>query len=379
VAPEERNVSERYEHYKDNRLPRSYLLLLTLFSCICWSREVDNYMAWGIDLEDMGPVVDQYIRENLSQGLAVVNSGKFSHVATGKPPRERESVVREKYFSCSLTAHNMMRAAFFSPTYQKIESYLDNAPGVDRYPRRPTSKNSEYRRTNQQLPEHGYMTDMEYLRESTIGSSPFYVPLSRVVNVYGVYTGADKFGHFTSFGPRYLMKFRNMVLNGASFDDAFEGVLAFGYRSERNIVGMTFTGVFSRGDLEANYQGLEFIVSLCKESSDVRLHFNGVHWELLNLESFTIEPYVNPDWDESHNNSIYSQSKWRKYVKPGFERGRYCEKLESPWVVAQRSRYAEFTDVSVNQQLEDQWLPRHFPDFDPKDHSLQHYCDKHAD
>ena len=352
-----------------------YALLLSIaLSCSAWAREVDNYLAWGVDIEDSGPQLDQYMRQRMADALKVVNEDKSIYVVEGKPPQGRNEKVQEKYFSCTLSAVKLMRAAFFNPTYQQIESYLDNDPAIDRYPRRPGSRDPALRSSQGELPADGYMSNREYLNTSIIGTSPFNVPLSRVVNVHGIYTGADKFGHFTSFGPRYLMKFRNQVLDGASFDEAFQGVLEFGYRSERNIVGMTFTGVFSRGDLEANYQGMEFIYSLCQSTSPVRLHFNGQYWELLNLDRFTMKTWVNPEWDESYNTSIYSEAKWRKHVTPGFERGNYCQQLASPWVQAQKHRYAQYVDTSLNQQLEDQWLPLHFPDFDPREHSLDYFC-----
>lgn len=349
-------------------------LMLTLLSTRVAGREVDHYMAWGVDLEDMGPVVDQYIREHLAQGLEQVNRNKYQRIIAGKRSQYQKTFIPEKYFSCTNIATQVMNAAFYAPTYQKIEAFLDSGEGIDRYPRRPTSTDKRERRQLSQLPEHGYMTNMEYLRNSMIGSSPFFVPLSRVVNVHGIYSGADKFGHFTSFGARYLKQFRNLVLSGQGYEDAFLRVLEIGYRSERSVVGMTFTGVFSRGDLEANFQGMRFAASLCKDESPVRLTFDGQRWRIKNLEHFTIEPYVNPGWDESYNTSIFSAAKWRKYVTPVFDQRDQCQSLHSTWLKEQRSEYLYFTDTSINQQLEDRWLPRYFPGFNPAEHSLEYYC-----
>lgn len=354
--------------------------LFLLWAALCLStstlqaREVDHYMAWGVYLEDMGPVVDQYMRENLAAGLDTVNQTKYRSIPNTAGVGPRKKVIPEKFFSCTYIAPEIMRAAFFSPTYQKIEKFLDSAEGIDRFPRRPEKGSIERRQSRGEMPSDGYMTNMEYLRASIIGSSPFYVPLSRVINLHGIYTGADKLGHFTSFGARYLTKFRDLVFSGMSYEEAFMRVLELGYKSERSVVGMTFTGVFSRGDLEANFQGMVFAVSLCRPESEIRLHFDGQNWQLLNLDNFTIKPYVNPDWDESYNTSIYSDGKWRKHVTPKFESNRYCDNLASAWFLAQREFYQEFEDTSLNQQLEDNWLPLHFPGFDPIDHSLEHYC-----
>ena len=350
------------------------LLLCAGLALPLQAREVDQYMAWGVEIEDIGPAIDRYMRAQMAEGLAAVNDAKFRSMPAGGAASGRKKVIPEKFFSCFNTAAQVMRAAFYSPTYQKIEKYADHDEELDRFPRRPDSRKREERAALGQLPADGYMTDMEYLRISKIGSSPFYVPLSRIVNVHGVYMGADKLGHFTSFGARYMIKFRDLVLSGVDFDEAFMRVLELGYQSERSVVGMTFTGVFSRGDLEANFQGMRFAASLCRDESEIRLAFDGQNWQILNLERFSIEPYVNPGWDESYNTSIFSDRKWSRHVQPTFESEDYCAKLETPWFEAQRTRYNEFVDTSLNQQLEDRWLPVHFPDFDPIEHSLEHFC-----
>ena len=87
---------------------------------------------------------------------------------------------------------------------------------IDIYPRRPSTKDDEERIRLRETPEDGYMTNREYIRGSIVGSSPFNVPMSRIANVYGIHTGADKFGHFTSFGRRYLKQFVKLVEKGAS-------------------------------------------------------------------------------------------------------------------------------------------------------------------
>ena len=338
------------------------------------AREVDHYLAWGTDLRDEGPTVDSYMREKMTTALGKLNAGKFITRPTGKAGSKREQTVRDGYFSCGVIAHDMMKEAFFSPTYQKIESYLDNDPNIDRYPRRPTVTMESARPDRGQTAADGYMTDDEYLDASIVQHSPMNVPLSRVVNLYGIYTGADKLGHFTSFGVRYLDKLRDSILQGVPAEEAFYEVLEAGYGSERSIVGMTFTAVFSRGDLEANYQGLQFAYSLCKGDSKVRLAFDGANWELIGLADFTMRDYLNPDWDESWNTSIFKDSRREKDVTVRFEEENYCEVLDSDWVRQQREFYATFSAESTSKRYEEKLLPEIFPDQDPYAHSLTHYC-----
>lgn len=351
------------------------LLIATLWCSTVVGREVDNYMAWGVDLEDSGPKIDQYIREHLADSLNVVNDSKYTNQATGKVPhQEREDVIVSWFGDCYRIAHDVMREAFYNPTYQKIEEHVDHAEGLDRYPRRPSSKDNDVRVSRGETPERGYMDNKEYLKESIVITSPLNTPLSRIVNVYGVYAGSDKFGHFTSFGVRYLAKFRELIDTGMTKEEAFDRVMDAGYQTEDGIVGMAFTKVFSRGDLEANFQGMYFAWSLCQPDSAVRLHYNGDLWEWRGLDEFTLKQYANPNWDESFHNSLFTEKKWEKQVTPTFERRNDCDKLESDWVIKQRAAYKKNVEESLSTLHGDTWFPENFKDMNPEDHSLDAYC-----
>ena len=170
------------------------------------AREVDQYLAWEVDLADAGPAIDAYMRQKMLDAI------ELEKVAEREipPPGEAETAedVIEWYLSCYGTAERLMKEAYYSPTYQKIEKFIDlGGEGLDIYPRRPSAEDDEERRRLGETIENGYMTNKEYIDNSIVGSSPFNVPMSRVVNTYGVYTGADKFGHFTSFGRKYFKKF----------------------------------------------------------------------------------------------------------------------------------------------------------------------------
>ncbi|WP_127716905.1 hypothetical protein [Halobacteriovorax sp. HLS] len=349
------------------------LIFFILASTHVNSREVDNYLAWGVELRDSGKLVDKYIYENLQKSIQVINENKYQFVRVHPRSARRKKVIAKWYDSCELVAHKIMKEAFYSPTYQKIEGFIDNSKELDTYPRRPL-KSEEARQELNQTVENGYMTDDEYLKESIVQKSPLNSPLSRIVNIYGVYVGADKFGHFTSFGARYLKKIYNLMNKGRSYDEALNKVLHYGHRSEKSYVGMLLTKVFSRADLEANYQGLVFTRSLCSEDSKVKLFFDGEKWEFIKLKDFTVKDYVNPNWDESWNNSLFTQKKWNESVVKTFERRNECKKLDSPFVVRQREFYHSFKSISKNKIYEKEWLKKKFEDIQPEDFSLESFC-----
>jgi hypothetical protein len=336
------------------------------------AREVDNHMAWGVDLEDAGPAIDEYMRAKMREAI------ETDTVAERElPPEDADTYeeVFEWYASCYGTVERLLKDAYYSPTYQKIEEYIDAGDGLDIYPRRPDTKDDDERARLGQTPDNGYMTNREYIEASIVGSSPFNVPMSRIVNVYGVYTGADKFGHFTSFGRRYLKQFVKLLEDGVPPEEAFDQVMEDGYSSEESVVGMMFTNVFSRGDLEANFQGMRFAWSLCRSESAVRLTFDGAAWGVENLDAFTIRNYVNPNWDESYHNSIFSEDTWEENVTHTFAARDQCAALDTPWLSRQRAHYATLDDESTNTRYGDTWIPENFEGMSAADHSLERYCE----
>jgi hypothetical protein len=336
------------------------------------AREVDNYLAWGADLSDSAAQVDNYMRARLSRAIT------FWDIRKWQPPRAKSPQSEDDaswYRSCYGTAERLVSRAFYNPTYQKIEKFIDQGNHTDIYPRRPTTTDWNERLRLGQTPDKGYMTDGEYRQASIVKTSPLNVPFSRIVNINGVYTGADKLGHFTSFGVRYWRNFSELISRGASRSEAFDAVMASGYASEVRLVGMLFTKVFSRGDLEANFQGMQFISSLCQDGDGFGLVFADGEWQLKNLAKFSIADYVNPNWDESYNSSLFTDSTWENVVTMTFEQRNDCEKLGSDWVVRQRKLYDRLSARSPNTLYGETWIPENFRGKDIDEHSLDRYCE----
>jgi len=355
-----------------------FILIICVLSNSLLAREVDQYMSWGTTLKDSGALLDRYMKDKMSKAMNQVNKDKYVYKSMSRNPHHRgpkKKVLSPWYKSCYLVSHRMMKEAFYAMTYQKIEEHLDYHNNYDRYPKRPSYKSIEDRARFNQLPINGYLTDKEYLKRSIIKNLMFGVALSRVVNVYGVYTGSDKLGHFTSFGVRYLKRYHKLLKKGFSEEQALEKVLEFGYTSENSYVGKMFTKVLSRGDLEANYQGFVFAKSLCDEKGDQpHLDFDGEFWQLENVENFSIKKYIGPSWDESYNTSVFTNKKWLKTVSPRLVDGKYCEKRKSTWVTNLFSRYKKLEMDSLSKDYENIWFNKKLKNLRPDDHSLKFAC-----
>ncbi len=350
-------------------LVRVGVLFLALLCMNGWAREPDHYIAWGYNLVDSGKKIDAYIIRHLQIALEQINRGKHYSRLESRHLNTPHKRVRLWYRSCVGTARTLLRRAFYFPTYQRIEHWLDYHPTIDRFPRRPEHAHlyTDYPLDTTQV----YMTNMQYLRNSLLHSMPFWIPLSRVIKVYDIYTGTDKLGHFVSYGARYASKYSRYRNRGYSRESALEKILNYGLWSEALIMGKWTTQALSRGDSEANYQGLLFVLSLCEGpyTNAPYLHYDGTEWRLHNINNFTVQKYVNPNWDESYNVPVYSNWKWRRTIQKKYIQYKYCQKLQSLWVQQLYQFYRSIDQPSINKLYEKKWFNE-----DPDRHSLSRFC-----
>ena len=82
----------------------SFLLTIALGS---HAREVDQYLAWGVDLADSGPTIDVYMREKMREAIELEKVSEREM----PPPGEAETTedVVEWYLSCYGTAESLLK------------------------------------------------------------------------------------------------------------------------------------------------------------------------------------------------------------------------------------------------------------------------------
>src|SRR5690606_13118024 len=109
--------------------------------------------------------------------------------------------------------------------------------------------------------------------------------------------------------------------------------------SEGYLLGNLTTGVFSIGDLEANYQGFVFLLDLCgnpfTSTPPILEKTEQGKWRL--KERLDIGPYLNPHLDESFTLNIYSKKRWEK-VLPIIQK-EYCPLLASERIMRRFENY----------------------------------------
>lgn len=115
-----------------------------------------------------------------------------------------------------------------------------------------------------------------------------------------LYVGTDKLGHFIQQG--YYM-YKDLYAKGYTFQDTIN----WSKYTEDSYYGSMTTGVYSYGDLAANYDGLYFWerITNTRLPPNVKPYFeckDNVWWR---VASFDIRNYLNAAWDEGINCNTY--------------------------------------------------------------------------
>jgi hypothetical protein len=88
--------------------------------------------------------------------------------------------------------------------------------------------------------------------------------VSPTVKLYGSEFGTDKIAHVFQQGYTYYKIYRRALADGATPAEATARAVRWGQKSERTFYGTLVAGVYSNGDLCANYVGLKFYQGLTR-------------------------------------------------------------------------------------------------------------------
>ncbi len=171
---------------------------------------------------------------------------------------------------------------------------------------------------------------------------------SPTVRMYGIDFGTDKLGHLFQQGYEYYNLYAGARGRGADEASAAATAVRYGVLSENGIYGIMLTGVYSNGDLAANYAGFKFYQNLLhsirigETTLPPILQRDGVHWIVApeRDDADLMKPYITEHLNEAFNPSkyIFSIERLRKQVRercalwtrevPGFDEPSYRAHLE---------------------------------------------------
>lgn len=297
--------------------------------------ETDQYYSWFVRIPDGTEEIDAYVNRGFARALDEVN--RSGH--TDRP--------------CGEVAKRLMDEQWRAAVWHVIGATRDWG-----YPFRPATR-TEFDERYSPVSLYRYF-----------GLLPFgiFVPIDPTVYAAGIYFGPDKLGHFFDNGQRYFDEYQAARARGRSVEEAERAAVMVGVAQEDGILGGIVTSTFGYGDLEANFQGMQLIRSMCEgEHATLRRGSDG-RWSL--NEPFSIRRFANPCWDESFYPNAYEG-----LTAEGVQRALkgYCHLRHRPDIAALRARYRALGCHSSSVRILDELIEKGAVP-DPRPFTLERAC-----
>lgn len=306
------------------------LLLILLLSSASYAVETDQFLAGSHVLKDSSDSINEYINNKFEAAILKVNEKKREYACRN---------LADDVLSEIVGRHSISALSKFAGTSAEIERYPDNS-----------------------IKMHDYINDLSIYARAGF---PFgLVAISRTINVGGVYVGTDKLGHFSLIGRNYYRAYLKNLDKGLSKKEAEKAAVVKGIGQEIHFLGYMLGGVLSYGDLEANFQGLQFAISMCESENPYLIKKNG-DWIKNPERTFDIKNIINPKMDESYKPPFWSPRIWRR-IAPNIKNV-YCDLKENPLYI-ERMKFYE-SKISINKN--DDYLKDFFKDRPKFDRNLE--------
>jgi hypothetical protein len=262
--------------------------------------ETDQFNLSREPLADIGDEVSEYVEDNLQKAVGKLNT-KISESQNcldnrGKncEPTEKEREKLEYLRSEEALArevYNLLGAGFIPST--KSGTWMNS----HKFRAQPARYKTSYGDTIYRLVPTNYFT------------------ISPTVKIYGFQFGTDKIAHIFQQGYTYYTKYRRESKKDLSPDETAKKAVRWGKITEQTYFGTMVSGVYSNGDLAANYAGMKFYLGLTREirigemvRPPILVVKDGI-WkfnENINLRENLLKPFISNHFNEAFNPSKYS-------------------------------------------------------------------------
>ena len=182
-------------------------------------------------------------------------------------------------------------------------------------------------------------------------SSSYFVFCSSL-KMFGIYLGVDKLGHMFNQGYEYFNLYHNELNRTQDAKQAMTNVVDWGRSTENGMYGAIVDGVYSNGDLAANFAGFHFYqnllypITLSEKTYLPILKINEDHTVEFNSENLIDEkdllvPFFSHHLNEALNPSHYELLQ-RKVVKVAVKNR--CERVRNFYELTSSSEAATLTE-----------------------------------
>ncbi len=315
---------------------RKYLAACLLVSAISGTAavsafETDQYNLPPVPLADIGEEVSEYVEGNIRTAIRKLNA-EIEVRQHCIDQRDRKGVCGSVDNERHKLVYLRSDAALAREVFQRLGS------GIIPFTRSQTWMNSHKFRGQPARYRTSYRDSIFVLVPTD------YVTISPTVNLYGSSFGTDKIAHFFQQGFGYFGTRREAIKSGQTEEAATLKAIKQGITAERTYFGMLVSGVFSNGDLAANYAGMKFYEGL---TADVQLgglrrphaaEVAGGFWRFNeDVRPHLFRPFISDHLNEALNPSIFApilRSSVRRIV-----RKRSCTQWRQRFPTRTRSDY----------------------------------------
>lgn len=314
-----------------------FVLLISPSAALAF--ETDQFNLPPEPLADIGAEVSEYVKENVALAMKKINA---------EIKQRRDCAENRLPKNCDSAAKNRQRLNYLR-SGDAVEREVYKLLGSGFPPFTASGSWVESHRFKAQPAR--YKTDF---KTSIYAAFPTnYFTISATVNLFDARFGTDKIAHIFQQGYTYLRIYKRASARGLLKPQAIKKALDWGRKSERTYYGTLVSGVFSNGDLAANYAGFKFYQNLTGEikigeaTKSPLAVFENDEWkfnETVDLGENLVKPFVSAHLNEALNSSIYTnlfglRDAVRRHVKkracaewkrafPNFSRGDY-EKISN--------------------------------------------------
>ena len=286
-------------------LAGSAFALLALHSAPAAAHETDQVtLPLGREFADLRVPISQMVREAIVTAVNHTNTAIRSSLQNG-----RTTAQTARLQSADFIVDEVWQQMFVAfPTNEAVDAMLASPSMRARYPGLITV----YR------PEQSVYDDPLLLLDVTKVIRALF--RAGTINIDGTLVGTDKLIHFLNLGRIYYSTYVSARRRGLGETEATAQAVELSagsnlFLSENALLGLLTTGVYSNGDLAANYAGLKFYRNLTEtvRIGNKVLHpmlvRDGPYWRLADHvrdESDFFAAFVTPHWNEALNPNGYA-------------------------------------------------------------------------
>jgi hypothetical protein len=263
-----------------------------------WAFETDQYNLSPEPLADISDEVEAYVRTNLAAAVSTVNDEISQAEKCLSGAKERGKTCPSNTESKKKLAFLISNAAVPRALYKRLgegnlfTTKFDKWIKGHKFEKRPWS----------------YKTGF---KESIYKAHPLdFLTISPTIRLYGSEFGIDKLDHLFQQGHQYYEIRNRELLKGSSETQARRKAIDWGTKTERTYFGLLVSGVYSNGDLYANYAGMKFYIGLTEPQAAGKnaapvVSLEKGRWQISSDEPL-LKPFIADHMNEALNPSGYA-------------------------------------------------------------------------